>query len=322
MGAEGVPRRIRAVDGVDVREWEGLLGEDPRAMPFHHPRWIRRYAAHHPGKQARWLEARDGTGRLLAGLPFVVSARAGLRAVASGVAGTYGGPVTRPGADAAEARILEHYLRHGRPRTILREMLWGREEPPTGGGGVLRPIEAAVVDVRGGFETFWSHVLPMNRRNEYNRSERRGTSADESRRGEDLEAFHPLYRERAVRWRGPVHSLAFLRAVLEEEPACFLNVVRHDGLVVGGHLCFETPGEILAWLGASEHRRDIFPATVVVVADARAAARRGLARVNLGSSLGLQGVAHFKRLCGAESSRRWLLHREAGWLRRLRGRSA
>ncbi len=312
---------IRTRDEVDAGEWAELLASDPRSLLFQAPGWLKRFVRHHPRKRARWLELRDEDGKLLSGMPFALSSRLGLRAIASGIAGTYGGPVSRQGEQEAERAILRHYLKLGGRRCILREILWGHETPPAGAEQELLPIETAIIDLSDGFEGFWRHSLTHNRRNECNRSERRGLSTRESRELDLLRAFYPLYQRRSEEWGRVPHSLSFLEEIVEEEKSSLLISCEYEGRVVGMHICFDLGAEFLAWLGTSERLREVFPATMMVKAGVQAAAARGCKRMNLGSSLGLRGVSEFKKLVGAESSRRWLLHRQAGWLERARGRS-
>ena len=87
--------RIADRSEIDPEEWESLLAADSRSSLFQHPQWNLRYARHHRSAQARWLEARDAHGHLVAGLPYVRTQRFGLRALASGAGGTYAGPVAR-----------------------------------------------------------------------------------------------------------------------------------------------------------------------------------------------------------------------------------
>lgn len=312
---------IRTRDEVDPGEWRELLASDPRSLLFQAPAWLKRFVRHHPRKQARWLELRDEGGELLSGMPYSLSSRWGLRAIASGIGGTYGGPVSRRGEQEAEREILRHYLKLGGRRCVLHEMLWGHEAPPTGAEQELLPIETAVIDLSDGFEGFWAHSLTHNRRNECNRSERRGLISRESRELDLLRSFYPLYRQRSEQWGRIPHSLRLLEEIVEEEESSLLISCEYEGRVVGMHVCFDLGEEFLAWLGTSERLREVFPATMMVKAGVQAAVARGCKRMNLGSSLGLRGVSEFKKLVGAESSRRWLLHQQAGWLQWARRRS-
>lgn len=312
------PWRVREVNRVDEAEWRELLDRDPRSLLVHEPRWLLRYVRHHPSKEARWLEARDGSGRLVAGLPFTRAHRMGLVALASGVAGSYGGPVCDPAVEGAEGSLMQRYLRSGGWRTVLREMLWAEAEPPEGGDELMLPIETAVLDLRGGFEEVWTRRFSNNRRNECNRSEKRGLRVEPGRDPAWVEEFLPLYRKRCAEWRTRPLPGAFLREVLEEEPEAQLVRAVYRGRQVGMHFCLRLGRQLLAWVGSSHRLREVFPSTMLVRGDVELGLELGCERLNLGSSLGLGGVARFKKLMGAEGARAWLLRREARWLRRLR----
>jgi len=316
-------RTAEVVPEVDLSEWEELLASDPRALPFQHPRFLQRYLRHVPVRRGHWIQVRDGAGGLRAGMGFIESPRWGLLALAGGIDGTYGGPLSRDGRDPrAEEAVLEAFVRWGGRRVVRRELMWGHPEPPAAGGGRLEPVETAILDVRDGFDVFWRKTFSNNRRSECNRNEKRGLTAFESRDPAILESFHPLYRRKCREWGMPPLPLDLLQEILVEEERALLTVARFEGRVVGLHFCFLLPGELFAWLGTSERLRRVFPSTALMRANAEAALRRGLPQVNLGSSLGLHGVSQFKKLLGATAQTRWRLLQEARWLttlRRVRG---
>jgi CelD/BcsL family acetyltransferase involved in cellulose biosynthesis len=309
---------------VDEAAWEELLRVDPRATPFQRPSWLLRYARFHPRAVVRFLEARDGDGRLAAGLGYAEVRRAGVRAMASGVAGTYGGPVSRPGASEAERALWADYLHRGGPRVVRRELLWGHREPPAGGERAMKRIDASLIDLSQGFDHFWMHQFPKNRRNECNRSERRGLAVEQSADVSDLERFAPLYREMSGRWGIAPESSEWLSAVLLEEPSVRMFVARRDGELMGAHICVEMRDEIFVWIGTTARSREVFPSALLIREEVRFACGRGLRWLNLGSSLRLPGVAQYKRLLGASPGQRWLLLNEAAplrwWTRLRRGR--
>jgi CelD/BcsL family acetyltransferase involved in cellulose biosynthesis len=294
---------------------------DPRATPFQQPSWLCRYARFHPRVLVRFLEARGEDGRLVAGLGYAEVRRAGVRAMTSGVAGTYGGPVSRSGAPAAERALMAEYLRRGGPRIVRRELLWGHREPPAGGERAMKRIDASLIDLSQGFDHFWMHQFPKNRRNECNRSERRGLAVAQSADVSDLERFVPLYREMSGRWGIAPESSEWLSAVLREEPSVRMFVARRDGELMGAHICVEMCDEIFVWIGTTARSREVFPSALLIREEARFACARGLKWLNLGSSLRLPGVAQYKRLLGASAGQRWLLLAEAAplrWWMRLR----
>ena len=308
--------RIRTVDTADEAEWEELLASDSRSLPFQHPRYLLRYLRHHPGTKGHWLELRDEEGRLQSGISFLVSEKMSLWAVASGIAGTYGGPLSRD--PEAEEAVLEAYLRWGGKRVVRRELLWGHSIPPAAGQKRLTPLRTAIFELQGGFDAFWRSTFSNNRRSECNRNEKRGLYTEESRDPRVLELFYPLYLERCRQWRTPILSLDYLREVLEEEETALLTVAWFEGRLVGVHFCFVLPGELFAWLGTSQRLQRVFPSTALMKTDVESALAKGLFRVNLGSNVGLVGVAEFKKLLGAQSDTRWHLLEEAAWLRAWR----
>ncbi len=314
--------QLRQLDAVDLGEWDELLAGDPRSHLFQRPHWTLRYARHHARCSAHWLEARDARGRLCGGLPLVRVRRLWLCALASGIGGTYGGPVVRADVPQAEALLLAAFLRAGGARVLRRELVWRSSEPPRGGAGRLAAIESGCLDLVDGFERFWSDVFPKNRRNECNRSERRGLRVEASRDPDLLVRFAPLYRAMARRWGVAAEPLPFLAAVLAEEQDAVLFAARRGDELLGAHLCLRMGDELFAWIGTTARADDVFPSALLIKEEARWAAARGLRRINLGSSLGLSGVAEYKRLLGARPVVRWLLVDEPAPLRLLRRRPA
>jgi CelD/BcsL family acetyltransferase involved in cellulose biosynthesis len=313
--------RVADRSEIDPEEWEDLLAADPRSTLFQHPRWNLRYARHHPRARARWLEARDGAGELVAGLPYVRTQRFGLRAVVSGAGGTYAGPVARHPTGRAEAELIARFLERGGPRVVRRELVWGQAEPPVPASPWLRSIEAAVFEVPEDFEAFWRGTFPKNRRNECNRSERRGLRVELTRDEAALRRFLPIYEGQAKEWGIEAEPGEYLVEVLREEPRALFFVARFEQEVIGGHVCFQLEDQLFAWTGTTQRREGLFPSSLLIKEEARYVCEHGLGLLNLGSSLGLSGVASYKRLLGASSARRWLLFREArplGWVRSLR----
>lgn len=308
----------RLVDHVEVAEWEALLASDPRASVFHHPRWNQRYARFHPTVRARWFEVRDGAGALVGGLPFVESRRAGFVAWTSGVGGTFGGPVVTQPEGEAESALVDAFTTAGGWRVVRRELVWDGALPPAG-PSPFRSIEAAVLDLREGFEPFLREHFPKKRRNECNRSDRRGLVINPEGSVAELAEFHGLYCDQAAEWGVRPEPLDYLKAVLEEEGSAHFFVGIQEGRVVGGHLCFTRPDRLFAWIGTTKRMPTTFPSSLLIREEARWAADHGLAWLDLGSSVGLTGVAQYKRLLGADSRTRQLLFREA-WPLRAWGR--
>lgn len=308
-------------DDVDDAEWERLCASDPRATLFHTSRLHRDAGRTHDGWQSRWLEARR-VDRLVAGLPVLCRRHLGFEDWVSGIGGSYGGPVAEPDAADAEARLGRAFRDLGGWRRRRLELVWAGREPPRGVWEGLRPLSTAVLDVDPtlDFERLLLQQLPKNRRNECRRSDRRGLRAEIDERGEHLSRFYSLYRERCEEWGSPPVPQDFLRSVLDAGDAAHLFVARtEDGRVVGGHLTVELPGELFAWVGTTERIAGVFPSSLLIREELRWCHRRKITRLNLGSSLGIEGVRNYKRLLGAREDRRWILRREPRWSRWLKG---
>lgn len=298
---------LRWRDAVEEGEWDELLAADARAVPTQRPLVLRHWARA-TGGQAQWLEWRDSGGALRGGLPCGVRRRGPLRREASLPGGLYGGPVVAPGHAAAFDALVGAFAGGGSWWLRSRELVWAHGDWPGERPPGLVELPTSTIDVpREDFDEFWRGRFPKNRRNECNRSERRGLVVAVEDDPAALRAFHGIYLARAREWGSPAEPLAWLEALLVELPQLHFFCARHEGRVVGGHLCLEQGDELFAWLGTSERSREIYPAALLVKAEVQWCMRRGLRRLNLGSSMGLGGVKDYKRLLGAGTEARWIL---------------
>jgi hypothetical protein len=174
---------------------------------------------------------------------------------------------------------------------LLTRAVWRRQEIPT-----------AILPLTGGLKQVEMHVLKKNRRNERNRSLKRGCSYEVTSEPADLEAYYPIYLAAARGWNVIPTPLDLLRQLLVETGShVFLTVVRFRKQIIGGHLNFHWADRVTAWNGATlpEHD-DKFPATLLIWADLEEACRRGARWLDLGGSGDRTKLANFKRLLGAE----------------------
>ena len=75
-------------------DWAAILGEDPRATLFLHPRWMEALARAHPRYRPQYLIARED-GRVMGLLPLMQASRYVLSEWLSLPFGAHGGPVVR-----------------------------------------------------------------------------------------------------------------------------------------------------------------------------------------------------------------------------------
>ena len=295
---------------VDFGEWSELIRRDRRATVFQHPSVLEAFACHERGADAVWWEVRRSDRRLVGGLPLLRRRRWGTIAVLSGPAGIYGGPVTDPACSQAETILAEAFYREAGARWVHREMVWARPEPPRGDWKGLQPLPTAVleIDPERPFEHFLREVFPKNRRNEGNRSDRRGLHVAVEDHARSIAEFHPLYRERCREWGVAPVADGLLVAMVDSHPECFVFVARDaEDRLVGAHVVVDLGDELFAWVGTTARRKDVFPATVLVREEARWCHRQRYRRLNLGASAGRQGVADYKRLLGARDDARWIV---------------
>lgn len=309
--------RVEVRDDVDDAEWARLVASDPRAHVLQRPAVLRLAAG--PGWTPRWFEVRDADGALRAGMGYVERSRLGLRSVVAGAVGLYGGPVAAPEDQDAESRLADAFADVARWRTLHRELVWAHPDPPRGSWARLQSLDAAVFDVDAeDFEAWWKGVFPKSRRNECNRSDRRGLVVDVEHDSASLEAFHPLYVERSATWGIEPQPLDLLQRLVDGFEEFFVFVTRGpEGRVIGAHVCIDLGDELFAWVGTTERRKDVFPSTVIVREEARWCHTHGRRRLNLGSSIGRSGVKDYKRMLGARLDRRWIVDADARpWRRR------
>lgn len=314
------PVTVALREEADDAEWDDLLASDPRATAFHSSPMHRAAARHTPGWSARWLEARRDA-RLVAGLPLMLRRRWGLEDWVSGMGGGYGGPVALPDAEEAEAALGRAFVRLGGWRRRHLELVWAGRRPPRGTWKGIGELSTAVLDVDADrdFDQLLLDRLPMNRRNECNRSDRRGLRVEVDESGQWLSDFHRIYRARCEQWKSPAVAEGYLREMLEQRPeARLFAVLTDEDRLVGAHLCVHLPGQLFAWVGTTERMKGVFPSSLVVREELRWCHRQRVEQLNLGSSLGIEGVRNFKRLVGARDDPRWILREQARWTRWLR----
>jgi Acetyltransferase (GNAT) domain len=300
---------------VDDSEWNDLIEQSPGATVFHRPGFARSIALHAGLWRAQWLEVRaDET--LVGGLPFLVHSKWGVEDWVSGWGGSYGGPVIRPGWENAGDELARGFRATRRSRRRRSEIVWAHAELPGGSWEGWRELRTSILDI-GSFEEFDDFLMksfPKNRRNECNRSVKRGLRVECDSRGAHLSELWSIYRDQCVRWASVPVPQGVLRELLEEyeEAKLFVALSDEDG-VVGGHVCVQMGRELFAWLGTTRRMEKVYPSSLLIREEARWVHGQGLSRLNLGSSMGIGGVQNYKELLGARETSRWILRSAAWW---------
>ena len=319
-----------SIDSTAPPEWEKFLQRCPDGHFFAHPVWTRAVCCHLPGARPIWLTVRDGE-RLVAGMVAVRRVHRLFGRLVSHFDGTPGGPLvapdlTDPERDDLFQALVQAYAHLRRQRNLaatltlnsyherryghlLSRSVWHRQGIPT-----------AFMPLAGGLAHVEMHVLKKNRRNERNRSLKRGCSYQVTVDPEILEAYYPIYYAATERWGiEPIPSLLLRQLLTAGEGRAYLTCVWYEGELIGGHLNLHWCDRVTVWNGATQPAHDDkYPATLLIWADLEEACRRGASWLDLGGSAGRAKLANFKRLLGAQEEIRGHYVLESSWLRMWR----
>jgi CelD/BcsL family acetyltransferase involved in cellulose biosynthesis len=315
-------------------DWSAFLRNARGAGFFHGAAWTEAVCRHVPGLRPVWLTARTTDGRLLGGLVAVRRSRGALVQFDSSYDGTSGGPLVS--AELPETagrdlvlRLLRRYAQLARRPTATAAFNFGAEQERDCGeliraaGWRPEPITAALLPLSGGIDHVEMNVFKKNRRNERNRSLKRGCSADVTTDPQLLAEYYPIYEAAARHWRITPTPFGLLRDLLVDTGgAAFLSYVRYEGRVIGGHVNFHWGDRVTAWNGATrpEHN-DKFPATLLIWTDIVESCRRQASWLDLGASGGIPSLESFKKLLGARQETR-VRYVRSGWAYDLMRRAA
>ncbi len=287
--------RLLRLEPLSLQAWRAAVAPI-RPLPFFYlPEAYQAQEVLHPTYQSRALRVETPEGAYL--FPLLESRRGGFRWLYSGPDGVYGGLLPLAGAPPASRALYQ----------ALLDRLLGLRTPcayltlpalsPLG----LAPLgraEDQTFRLRpgAGFEHFFHQILPSKRRNIYRRGLRAGL---EARWGaEHLAGFLALYRQK--QWVR-VYPEAYWRALLATGRA-HLWVALRQGEPLAALWLLEGQEELFYFLGvqAPEAAR-LSPLTFLLVEALRHHMARGAVQVlDLGTSMGMEGVEHFKRSFGAE----------------------
>jgi len=274
--------------------------------------WTAALCAHLPRRAGVWATVAEG-GEAVGGLGWLESARGPFRTLEAHHAGVPCDLLLHPGLDPVRRRevlaiLLGAWTAAARaPRTLAATL--HAEGPvaddvaaPLAAAGFRRTVvPVAYFPLTQGLAHVEAHLLKKNRRNERNRSLRRGCATAVTSDPAIVDEFLPIYHAASRRWGASPLPSALLSGLLAGGGGrVYCTTVRREGVLLGAHLCLEAGGTVTAWVGSTvEDAHDVFPATLLVWADLEEACRRGAQRLDLGGHGGQQGVAQFKELLGA-----------------------
>jgi hypothetical protein len=301
--------------------WRAVLASDPAATPGHRPELWRHLAATVDGMVLRFVAVEED-GRLLGGGAAFVRRRGGSRWLHVLPYLLSGAPLAVPGAHASVDRRFAAALEAMRRELAVVGGEWAAHRPagppPDPGaleavGGVTRLLETSVIDLEPGIERAWAG-LESTARSELQKARASGLVFAEE--PEALDEVYVLHLAQARRWSSHrAIPLELARRLLAEPgapegPPARLFTVRDRHQLLCAMFYLDQSREILAWWsGSRDDARARHAMTFLYWSTAEWAAAAGRARLNLGGSPGLSGLAAYKRSLGAESVRypvRWM----------------
>jgi hypothetical protein len=159
-----------------------------------------------------------------------------------------------------------------------------------------------VLELADGFDSIWMGYQKRNR-NIIRKAIKAGTVARVASGPKPAGTLYGLYRGLARRWRGhSAHPYRLIEACATYSGRPFAQIWQAviDGDVHGSLLAIYDDEEVFPWLmGSTPRSRTLGVNNFLVSELIRDACNRGLARVNLGGSMGNPGIEHFKRALGA-----------------------
>ena len=190
--------------------------------------------------------------------------------------------------------------------------------------GETRWIETSIHDLGRGLDAIRRAMDRKQRNALVHRRLHALVFAQEPHRLEEAYALHVAQGRHWPRFRPlPLELLRRLLASGGETPVARLFTLSDDSGLVSAAFALDSPRETFVWwTGTHASGRRVGAAALAFWRIAEWAAAAGRARVNLGASTGLDGVASFKHGLGAETLRypvRWLDRRHAPWPGRVAG---
>jgi CelD/BcsL family acetyltransferase involved in cellulose biosynthesis len=328
---DGMSARARWLDAPPAA-WDALVASDPSSTAAQRPETWGAFVATLPGFTLRWLVVEED-GAPIGGGPVIVQRRGGLHWLHVLPHMLPGAPVALAGRHAAVDEVFAQAL-----------AVEAAERRVVGGAWSLYRCPGPVVDERAFAqvpgETRWVetsiHELgrgleairrAMDRKQRNALLSRRLVALAFAEAPDRLEEAYALHVAQGRRWPGfrplPLELMRRLLAAGGERPVARLFTLSDAAGVVSAAFTLDGSHETFVWwTGTHPEGRRLGASALAFWRVADWAAASGRARVNLGASTGLDGVASFKHGLGAIPFRypvRWLDARHAPWQGRVAG---
>lgn len=296
--------------------WEQMAIES-NAHYFQGTAWSSLVAKNYHNCNPLWITAFI-SGKPVGGLVAVSKKIIVFKLITSNFDGTLGGPFCITSLpDASKTTVLEslisEYLEISSNFNVIESAIYTNVEMSAENQAMMansgfeqQKYSGAIMPLQSGYENIEMNLVPKNRRNERNRSLKRGCVAGVTSDPEIIEEYYPVYLESASSWGVTPVPKQFMKQLLgQSDGSVFMTYVRHEEKFVGGHLNFHGDGIVTAWNGATDKDdKSIYPASVLIFKDIEEACNRGCKVLDLGAHGGVKGVSNFKKMFGAESDSR------------------
>jgi len=276
--------------------------------------WSSAISKNYPGCDAVWITVFQDD-KPAGGLVLVRVAQSIFTQLHSNYEGTTGGPFCLSNLSDEEkvkvnSMLLEEFAKLSAEKKVIASTVctssFEAGDILHRAGFEMQPFTGASISLVDGYDHVEMNVIKKNRRNERNRSMKRGCTTGVTTDPKIIDEYYPIYLRATSRWgTKPVPEQLLKDLLTDSSGDAFMSWVRLDGKLIGGHLNFSAGGIVTAWNGATDlELKDVFPASVLIFTDVEEACSRGCVLLDLGAHGGVEGVEQFKRMFGAESDRR------------------
>jgi len=276
--------------------------------------WSSAISSNYPGCDAVWITAFQDDAPV-GGMALICVTRAMFTQLYSNYEGTFGGPFCLTTlSDEEKSRVnsmlLEEFVKLSSGIKVIASTVCTSSFEAgnilTSAGFEMQHFTGASISLDDGYNHVEMNVIKKNRRNERNRSLKRGCTTGVTNDPKIIDEYYPIYLKATRRWgTKPVSEQLLKDLMAYSNDEAFMSWVRLDGKLIGGHLNFSAGGIVTAWNGATDlELKDVFPASVLIFTDVEEACSRGCTLLDLGAHGGVEGVEQFKRMFGAGSDRR------------------
>lgn len=306
--------RIETVSSNTSPEYWSALASKSGANYFQGSSWSSAISKNYPGCDAVWITLFHGE-MPVGGLVFIRVARSIFTQLYNNYEGTSGGPfclLTLSDEEKVKVNsmLLEEFAKLSSGKRVIASTVCTSSSEAddilSRAGFEKQPFTGASISLTDGYNHVEMNIIKKNRRNERNRSMKRGCTTGVTTDPKIIDEYYPIYLRATSRWgTRPVPEQLLKDLMTDSSGDAFMSWVRFDGKLVGGHLNFSAGGIVTAWNGATDlELKDVFPASVLIFTDVEEACSRGSALLDLGAHGGVKGVERFKRMFGAESDQR------------------